>query len=401
MKNINEKKNYYDEYIENVKNWLIPTSEKKQVLKFFKDYEIGKITNIITEKRTREHYIIYLKNALEFLKKETDKLTEKNIDKFANALLKDEILSGHKTPFALSVKAKIRRTLLQYLDWRIPKKASSINSSLKVKTKQKSQADYKYLTENEIDILYKNCKSDAERYLIAVLFSSGARASEFYNVRFSDIKMPEGKENFVSLVLREEFSKTKGRTIRLYYKHTLDAVGEFLESRRKEGIKPEDPVWNLKTTTTQKRVEAFGSVKWLKKVGKEKKRVEVGRKILDKHLNMHLFRHSCATWMANKLNHQEMCYYFGWKFSSPMPDIYISRKGIVLDQADKKFEQTEMSELQSKLSKQEYENKLKNEEVENQRRELEKLKEDFESFKKGEIIYDNETKKLLVVGEVD
>ncbi|MBT4257720.1 hypothetical protein HOD88_00870, partial [archaeon] len=246
MKRMNEKKSYYDEYIENVQNWAVPTSEKKQVLKFFKDYEIGKITNNISTKRTMEHYIIYLKVALEFINKPLEKITEKDIDKFSTALLKDEILSGHKTPFALSVKAKIRRTLLQYLEWRIPKRASSINGSLKVKTKQTNQADYKYLTEKEIDVLYKNCKDDAERYLVAVLFSSGARASEFYNIRFSDIKMPEGKDNFVCLTLREEFSKTKGRTIRLYYKHALEAVGEFLEIRKKDEIKPEDPIWNLK-----------------------------------------------------------------------------------------------------------------------------------------------------------
>jgi integrase len=401
MKRMNEKKSYYDEYIENIKNWAIPTSEKKQVLKFFKDYEIGKITNNISTKRTMEHYIIYLKVALEFINKPLEKITEKDIDEFSTALLKDEVLSGHKTPFALSVKAKIRRTLLQYLEWRIPKKASSINSSLKVKTKQTNQADYKYLTEKEIDVLYKNCKDDAERYLVAVLFSSGARASEFYNIRFSDIKMPEGKDNFVCLTLREEFSKTKGRTIRLYYKHALEAVGEFLEIRKKEGIKPEDPIWNLKFSTTQKRVESFGSVRRTKRVKGKKQVVEFGRKILNKHLNMHMFRSSCATWMANKLNHQQMCYYFGWKFSSPMPDIYISRKGMVLDDADKKFEQTEMSELQSKLSRQEHENKLKNEEMETQRKELEKLKEDFESFKNGEVIFDTEQKKLLVVGEVD
>ena len=393
MKRVNEKKSYYDEYIEKVEIWKIPKSEKKYVLNFFKDYEIGKITSNIAEKRTLEHYVIYLKVALEFIRKETDKITEKNIDKFSNALLKDEILSGHKTPFAQSVKAKIRRTLLQYLDWRIPKKSSLINSSLKVKNKQK-QKNYEYLTENEIDTLYKNCKNNAERYLISMLFSTGARASEFYNIRFSDIQMPKEKQNFVEVVLREEFSKTKGRTIRLYYKNNLEAVQEFLTDRKKEGIKPEDPVWNLKPSTTQKKVESFGSVKWLKLVNGKKERVEIGRKIVDKHLNMHMFRHSCATWLANKLNHQEMCYYFGWRFSSPMPDIYISRKGIVLDQADARFEQTEMSELKSKLSKQEYDNKLKDEEFEKQKNKLEELEKKMSLFMKGETVYDNEEKKF-------
>ncbi len=206
--------------------------------------------------------------------------------------------------------------------------------------------------------------------------------------------MPKEKQNFVEIVLREEFSKTKGRTIRLYYKNVLEAVHEFLIDRKKEGIKPEDPVWNLKPSTTQKKVEFFGSVKWLKMIKGKKEKVEIGRKIIDKHLHMHMFRHSCATWMANKLNHQEMCYYFGWRFSSPMPDIYISRKGMVLDQADAKFEQTEMSELKSKLSKQEYDNKLKDEEFEKQKNKLEELEKKFSMFMKGEIVYDDDEKKF-------
>jgi integrase/recombinase XerD len=371
MNNVNQRKQNFDKYIKEVQNWKIQDSEKKQVLKFFKDYEIGKITNNIADKCTLEHYVIELKVALEFINKSAENITEKDIDKFSNVLLRDEIISRHKTPFASSVKAKIRRILLQYLQWRIPKKTGAINSSLKVKNKYKN-SDYKYLTEDEIDILYKNCKDNAERYLIAVLFSSGARASEFYNIKFSDIKLPEKDENFVQLTLREEFSKTKGRTIRLYYKNALEAVSDFLKDRKKEGIKPEDIVWNLKSTTTQKKIESFGKVDWLKYKNK--------RMVLDKHLNLHMFRHSSATWMANKLNHQEMCYFFGWKFSSPMPDIYISRKGMKMEQADKKFEQTELSELKSKLNKQDYENKLKNEDFEKMKKVITELQNNYDDL---------------------
>ena len=62
-----------------------------------------------------------------------------------------------------------------------------------------------------------------------------------------------------------------------------------------------------------------------------------------------------------------------------MPDIYISRKGIHMEQADKKFEQTELSELKSKLSKQEYEYKLIQE---GNNKEMEELKKEM-GFLKG------------------
>jgi len=387
MEKVKTRNSRYNIYISKVPNWSISKKEQDSVLEFFEKYGLGKITNNITDESTREHYISYLKVALEFIKKDAEEITEQDIDNFANALIKNEILSGHNTPFAQSVKIKIRRTLLQYLDWRIPKQSGLINSSLKVKETVKNTS-IKFLTEDEIDILYKNCKNNAERYLIAVLFSSGARASEFYNIRFNDINLPKEKESFVTLNIREEFSKTKGRTIKLYYKNSLEAVAEFLNERKKQNFTEEEPVWNIPPSTTQKKIEFMGCVKWLKKKEGKMEKTEIGRKILDKHLNFHLFRHSSATWMANKLNRHEMCYYFGWRFSSPMPDIYISRKGMILDQADKKFEQTELSELKTKISKQEYDAKLKNEEIETIKKEMETLKklimkgtdEDIENF---------------------
>jgi len=54
--------------------------------------------------------------------------------------------------------------------------------------------------------LYKACKTSEERYLIAVLFDTGARAEEFHNIRFEDIDIREEK---VRLTLKEEYSNMK------------------------------------------------------------------------------------------------------------------------------------------------------------------------------------------------
>jgi hypothetical protein len=74
---------------------------------------------------------------------------------------------------------------------------------------------------------------------------------------------------------------------------------------------------------------------------------------------MHLFRHSSTTYCATKLNRQELCYRYGWKFSSNMPDIYISRAGMETRTLDQKFTQTELSSLKDNLARVNQDNQIK------------------------------------------
>ncbi len=142
------------------------------------------------------------------------------------------------------------------------------------------------------------------------MFDSGARAEKFINIRFEDIHLPAGKENLVKLTLKEEYSKAKGRTISLYWRHSLEAVKEYVNERIELGIKSQDPVFR----GTYDAMRMF-----LKRVGAER---------LTRSVHTHLFRRSSATHYGTKLNRQELCYRYGWKFSSNMPDVYISRAGM-------------------------------------------------------------------------
>ena len=90
--------------------------------------------------------------------------------------------------------------------------------------------------------MYKACKTSEERYLIAVLFDTGARAEEFHNIRFEDIQLPKEEDNFVKLTLKEEYSKAKSRTIRLHWKYCLESVRDYLNQRISEGIQNDEPV---------------------------------------------------------------------------------------------------------------------------------------------------------------
>ena len=81
--------------------------------------------------------------------------------------------------------------------------------------------------------------------------------------------------------------------------------------------------------------------------------MRLGKKILNKSIHFHLFRHSSATFYAPKLNRQQLCYRYGWKFSSDMPDVYISRAGMENKELDEQITNTELSDLQNKVSKME------------------------------------------------
>lgn len=232
-----------------------------------------------------------------------------------------------------------------------------------------------YLTEAEIECLYSSCRNNAQKFLVAVLFDSGARAEEFHNIRFEDIRLPEGHDNFVRIALKEEYSKTKGRTIALYWKHSQTAVAKFLSERIAAGIKPTDPLFEGSYDATRKFLQ------------------RLGRRVLKRHVHYHLFRHSSATYYANRLNRQELCLRYGWKFSSNMPDVYISRAGMEAKALDEKFTQTELGVLNEKLANVEQAAKIKDDRIATLEASIAETKRHFAAI--AEVLALNPTRQQL------
>lgn len=218
--------------------------------------------------------------------------------------------------------------------------------------------------EAEIERLYKHCRNARQRFLIAVLFDSGARAEEFHNIRFEDIYLPKGKENFVKIAFKQEYSKTLGRTIALYWKYSLEAVKDYLAERVAEGLKPTDPVFRSDYVSTRKLLQRLGEL------------------ALGRPVHYHLFRHSSSTYYATKLNRQELCYRYGWKFSSDMPDIYISRAGMESKNLDEKFTRTELSTLKDDLVKVEQAAKIKDDRIKQLEQAMQTMRQDLDAVSK-------------------
>jgi integrase len=345
-----------------LENWKIPEQDKKDIFLFLNDLALGKVNKgkKISEARLIK-YLDYFRTPFEYWNKPIAKLTLKDIEAFEKYLT-------NKKDYSISTKAGMRIALKVYFKWKgLP---SNFYDWFDCRTPNKTPD---YLSEPEIEKLYKACKNNAERYLIAVLFDSGARAEEFHNIRIGDIQLPSNNENYIKLTLKEEYSKTKGRVISLYWKHSLEAIRDYLNERKEN--KTTEPIFE--NTYDNARQILY----------------RLGLKALNKSIHYHLFRHSSATYYATKLNRQELCYRYGWAFSSKMPDTYISRAGMESKQLDEKFKSTELEEIQKKFEKDKLakdieleQMKKKQEDSENKEKEYSEmfssLKKEIESLKK-------------------
>lgn len=328
-----------------VNRWQVPKSVMADVLDFVADLELGKVNRgRKTGEAAQAKYLDMLKISLEYFNKPIARITLKDVERFEQALTSNQIQSRmKKAPYSEVTKVDLRKALKAFLRWRLGE-AKGIRLAGWLDTRDRPKTP-DFLTEPEVDQLYRKCHTAEQRYMVALLFDSGARAEEFLNIRCEDIRIPEGKENFVKLTLKEEYSKTKGRTISLYWRHSAIAVLEYFKERIAQGIKAQDPVFDK----TYDAMRMFLS--------------RLGRKVLDRHVHPHLFRHSSATYYATKLNRQELCYRYGWRFSSNMPDVYISRAGMESKELDQKFTATELSTVKDQLVQVEQSAKIKDDRI--------------------------------------
>jgi len=330
---------------QSVSRWRVPAQVRADVLRFVAELELGKVNRgkRISEGRQAK-YLDMLKVPLEYLNKPTTRLRGADTERFERDLSSDRIQSRLKgKPFAFSTKTDIRKALKIFLRWRVGEaKAVQLAGWLDTRDRAKTP---EYLSPQEVEALYKACSTAEQRYLVAVLFDAGARAEEFINIRSEDVVSPRENDNFVKLTLKQEYSKTLGRTISLYWRHSLEAVRDYHTERVSAGVRPSDPLF-------AKNYDAMRM--FLRRLG---------RRVLCKHVHPHLLRHSSATHYATKLNRQELCYRYGWRFSSDMPDIYISRAGMENKDLDVKFTNTELGGLKDDLTRLQQQNKIKDERI--------------------------------------
>lgn len=362
-----------DAEMKKVQSWNIPAPEKKKVVQFIKEFMAGRVSHRKPNPATSRNILVQLRTSLEVLNKESSKLTKKDViaysDDLAGDRIKKNIQGKHEKgdkPYKEPVKLRIKYSLAVYLKWRLKDKATPFVEVLKIKpTIKRKSVDF--LTEEEVTKLLNNCKSDEERFLIGILFDSGLRAEEFYNIRKEDIELPKDAK-YYRIHIKTEYSKTQGRTISLAWHKSYDIMKAYLEKRASEGIRAGEPVFLMKYRTAREFL------------------YRLGQRVLGRKLYFHLFRHSSATFYANKINRQQLCIRYGWEFSSDMPDTYISRSGVDMKDIEEKADNIERIQIK------EENNRLKTE-VALIRETSEKGRDEIENLKKQQIEQQKELEK--------
>ena len=255
-----------------IRQWSIPLAEKKALLRFIDELALGKVNRgrRISESRQCK-YLDVLRLPLEFFRKSMDRLRTKDIEAFEKAIGSGQLKSSRKAAYSHATRVDMRRALKVYLRWRLgPRKAAGLTDWLDTRTVNKTPD---FLKETDIESLFKACKSAEERFLIAVLFDTGARATEFHNIRYEDIQLPEGSNAYAKITLKEEYSKTKGRVVSLYWKHSLEAVRDYIRQREADGIRADEPIFKRAYTASRLFLH------------------RLGKRVIGRSIHYHLFRH--------------------------------------------------------------------------------------------------------------
>ena len=303
--------------------------EQKKVFEYVRLCKLGQIgKKNVSEKRVRK----ILDGLVVFFNNVKLPINKKNLEDFKERLVNDKIKKQDGGNYASASKEDYMEIASRLLVWKFRTKINSWASPtktfqewFKIKAQNKTP---EILTEEEINKLINACRNPTEKFLIAVLTDGGQRAGEFINMRFEDIIEPTQSFPYYKIDIKEEYSKTEGRTIGLYLKHSTEALREYLKEFDKTDLK--------KQVFPHTYDNARGFLRRL------------GMRALGRSIHFHTFRKSSATFYASKLNRQELCIRYGWKFSSEMPDIYIKRAGVQEEGIKEKFVNTDFQKLEKK-----------------------------------------------------
>ena len=294
---------------------------KDLILKFLRDCELGKTLKNRAKKKISASRCNRLLDMLKFmyhcLNKPFDELTQDELEAFIFDFEKDKYLKKNGDKFSETTKVYYKIGIRKFYKWL---KEKSNKGNIKdldfsfMETYEKNK-EIPALKRVEVEKMVEQQSDIRNKAIIMMLFDSGARIDEFLNIRLKHIIK---KEDYY--MIRIEYSKTKPRTI------SIPFCTRYLEnwlSAHPDNKNPEALLWiNIKKEKGKEVITPLGydSIRMLIR--------RSGKKILNKHINLHLFRHSSASYYCNKLNPYQLCYRYGWTMSSKMPSRYIDREGV-------------------------------------------------------------------------
>ena len=283
--------------------------QKKKILEFIKDLKIGKIGKKVKSRRIAS-YLQFLLKLHNLFKKDLDKITEAEGEKFYTDLQDNKITRQHNLPYAQATKDLFVRTLKKYFsycngkeDGKELKKYRSIVGWMKEDYKKSNK---KAITLEQLNKVLKSEEEIRNKCLIAFLFDSGARIEEALNVRLNDLtihKKEKGDEYYI-VHLRGTKTELADRSIALPI--CKKEINTWLKIHPTKN--DDDFLFPLQYDNCRK-ILAIAT-----------------KKALGFTLSPHELRHSSATHYIQKFGAENIggfYYRFGWKFGSKEANGYI------------------------------------------------------------------------------
>ncbi len=165
--------------------------------------------------------------------------------------------------------------------------------------------------------MIESASNPRDKAIIALLYDSGIRVGELLSLKKKSVDLDSEPGHVVV------DGKTGMRKIPILF--SAPYLAGYLEMER--GKKPDDYLWTgIGTWKGSAKLVDDSAIRKMLKIAA--KRAGIGKRIYP-----HLFRHSRATYYANRLTEQQLKALFGWTGDSRMVSIYVHMSGRDIDDA--------------------------------------------------------------------
>jgi len=213
----------------------------------------------------------------------------------------------------VNYKGALKRFYKWYNDGEYPEFVEWINTTY---NNRNNTLPEDILTEDDVFDLIDSAKTSRDKAIIALLWETGARIGELIDLKVKDLR---DHKNGYQVVIN---GKTGSRRIPLI--SSVPYLNNWLNDHPDRSR--ESYLWSkIRGGSGDERI----SYRYLRKMlEKTKDRID-----FEKPVNPHHFRHSRATYLANRFTEAQLCEWFGWVQGSDVPAKYVHMSGRDIDGA--------------------------------------------------------------------
>ena len=247
------------------------------------------------------------------IRKPIEKIAPEDLSDYWQMLGHRDVMKGERKPVKSTYVNHQKATMKAFFK-KIGRK-DLFESIILLKERDKRKLPKRLVSREDLLKILRACDNDRDKALIFFLYESGARKSEALAMVKGDLIADQ--YGFIAIIN----GKTGERRIRLI--ESAPDIRNWL-NRHPAPQDPKAPLWaSLSKHSKGRRLHKESLLRLFKRLGE--------RAGLDYHIYPHLLRHSRATELSAIFTEVQLCKFFGWEISSPMPRTYISRAGVDID----------------------------------------------------------------------